>query len=112
MGRYQDAPAAHKAAVAADEASYEDPCVKPVLLSGGRHRSFSCLLASVRAEVELRAAKGAFANLVSGGTPSTPHSHVRVGGASRRAAPLYSTVAVRQPTSRHSRHSLGPIGPV
>ena len=31
--------------------------------------------------MELRAARGALANLVSGGTASTPRSHVRVGGA-------------------------------
>jgi hypothetical protein len=40
-----------------DETSYEDRCVKPVLLSAGRHRSFPCVLASVGAEVELRAAR-------------------------------------------------------
>ena len=40
-----------------DETSYEERCVKPVLLSAGRHRSFPCVLASVGAEVELRAAR-------------------------------------------------------
>src|SRR3954451_10580638 len=44
---------------------------------------------------------GALANLVSGGTASPPRSPVRVGGAPRRAAPLYISGAVRQPTSRH-----------
>src|SRR3954468_13944689 len=55
--------------------------------------------------------EGALANLVSGGTASTPRSHVRVGGAPRRAAPLYISGAVRQPTSRHGHRSLGPTGP-
>src|SRR3954454_22900811 len=45
-------------------------------------------------------------------TASTPRSHVRVGGAPRRAAPLYLIGAVRQPTSRHGHRSLGPTGPV
>src|SRR3954471_8849669 len=40
-----------------DKTSYEGPDVKPVLLSAGRHRSFPCVLASVGAEVELRAAR-------------------------------------------------------
>ncbi len=95
-----------------DETSYEDRCVKPVLLRAGRHRSFLRVLASVGAEVELRAARGALANLVSGGTASTPRSLIRVGGAPRRAAPLYVIGAVRQPTSHHGHHSLGPTGPV
>ena len=69
------------------------------------------VLAFLGAEVELRAARGALANLVSGGTASTPRSHVRVGGAPRRAAPLYISGAVRQPTSRHGHRSLGPTGP-
>src|SRR4051812_8746961 len=69
------------------------------------------MLASVGAEVELRAARVALANLVSGGTASPPRSHVRVGGAPRRAAPLYISGAVRQPTSRHGHRSLGPTGP-
>src|SRR5215210_6566598 len=44
-----------------DETSYEDRCVKSVLLSAGRHRPSPCVLASVGAEVELRAARGALA---------------------------------------------------
>ena len=91
--------------------SYEDGCVKPVLLSAGRHRPFLRVLASVGAEVELRAARGALANLVSGGTGSAPRSLIRVGGAPRRAAPLYCVGAARQPTSHHGRRSLGPTGP-
>src|SRR4051812_43136241 len=102
----------HCGSIRVDETSYEDGCVKPVLLSAGRHRPFLRVLASVGAEVELRAARGALANLVSGGTASTPRSHIRVGGAPRRAAPLYISGAVRQPTSRPGRRSLGPTGPV
>src|SRR3954466_13450596 len=40
-----------------DEAPYEDGCVKPVLFSAGRHRSFPRVLAFLGAEVELRAAR-------------------------------------------------------
>jgi len=98
--------------VCVDETSYEDGCVKPVLLSAGRHRPFLRVLASVGAEVELRAARGALANLVSGGTGSAPRSLIRVGGAPRRAAPLFISGAVRQPTSRPGHRSLGPTGPV
>src|SRR3954453_18770329 len=47
----------HCGSIRVDETSYEDRCVKPVLLSAGRHRSFPCVLASVGAEVELRAAR-------------------------------------------------------
>jgi hypothetical protein len=95
-----------------DETSYEDGCVKLVLFSAGRHRPSPCVLASMGAEVELRAARGALANLVSGGTASTPRSLIRVGGAPRRATPLYVISAARQPTSRHGRRSLGPTRPV
>ena len=95
-----------------DETSYEDRCVKLVLFSAGRHRPSPCVLASVGAEVELRAARGALANLVSGGTASAPRSLIRVGGAPRRAAPLYVIGAARQPTSHHGRRSLGPTRPV
>src|SRR3954465_5779645 len=56
--------------------------------------------------------EGALANLVSGGTVSTPRSLIRVGGAPRRAAALYISGAVRQPTFRPGRRSLGPTGPV
>src|SRR3954447_16556275 len=41
----------HCGSIRIDEASYEDCCVKPVLLSAGRHRPSSCVLASVGAEV-------------------------------------------------------------
>ena len=71
---------------------------------------FPRVLAFLGAEVELRG-EGVLANLVSGETASTPRSHVRVGGAPRRAAPLYISGAVRQPTSRHGHRSLGPTGP-
>jgi len=47
----------HCGSIRVDETSYEDRCVKPVLLSAGRHRSFPYVLASVGAEVELRAAR-------------------------------------------------------
>src|SRR3954471_12792148 len=80
-----------------DKTSYEGPDVKPVLFSAGRRRSFPCVLASVGAEVELRAARVALANLVSGGTASPPRSPVRVGGAPRRAAPLYISGAAASP---------------
>jgi len=70
------------------------------------------VLASLGAEVELRAARIAPANLVSGGTASAPRFLIRVGRAPRRATPLYITGAVRQPTSRHGRRSLGPTEPV
>src|SRR3954454_3144080 len=40
-----------------DETSYEDRCVKSVLFSAVRHRSSPYVLASVGAEVELRAAR-------------------------------------------------------
>src|SRR3954454_5467436 len=56
--------------------------------------------------------EGALANLVSGGTASPPRSLIRVGGAPRRAAPLYISGAVKQPTARHGRRSLRPTGPV
>src|SRR5215213_4068284 len=102
----------HCGSIRVDETSYEDGCVKPVLFSAGRHRSFPRMLAFLGAEVELRAARGALANLVSGGTVSTPRSLIRVGGAPRRAAPLYIIGAVRQPTFRPGRRSLGPTGPV
>src|SRR3712207_7623612 len=73
---------------------------------------FPRVLAVLGAEVELRAARGALANLESGGTASTPRSHVRVGGAPRRAALLYISGAVRQPTFYPGHRSLGPTGPV
>src|SRR5829696_644740 len=94
------------------QTSYEDRCVKLVLFRAGRHRPSPCVLASMGAEVELRAARGALANLVSGGTASAPRSLIRVGGAPRRATPLYVIGAARQPTSRHGRRSLGPTRPV
>ena len=102
----------HCGSIRVDETSYEGLCVNSVLFSAGRHRPFPCMVASVGAEVELRAARGALANLVSGGTASTLRSLMRVGGAPRRAAPLYIIGAARQPTSRHGRRSLGPTRPV
>ena len=53
---------------------------------------------------------GALANLVSGGTASAPRSLIRVGGAPRRATPLYVIGAARRPTSRHGRRSSVPPG--
>ena len=95
-----------------DETSYEDCCVKSVLFSVGRHRlSSACWHSQVPRWSSARRG-GALANLVSGGTASPPRSLIRVGGAPRRAAPLYISGAVRQPTSRHGRRSLGPTGPV
>ena len=47
----------HCGSVRIDETSYEDSCVKPVLFSAGRHRSFPRMLAFLGAEVELRAAR-------------------------------------------------------
>src|ERR671912_586690 len=47
----------HCGSVRIDETSYEDGCVKPVLFSAGRHRSFPRMLAFLGAEVELRAAR-------------------------------------------------------
>src|SRR5271165_4659942 len=75
------------------------------------HRPFLSVLLCVSAEVELRAARPVLANLVSGGGIPAPRSHIRVGGAPRRAAPLYYLGAVKQPTSRHGHRSLGPTRP-
>src|SRR3954454_7561737 len=47
----------HCGSIRVDETSYEDGCVKPVLFSAGRHRSFPRMLAFLGAEVELRAAR-------------------------------------------------------
>src|SRR4051794_19436151 len=47
----------HCGSIRVDETSYEGPDVKLVLLSAGRHPPSSCVLASVGAEVELRAAR-------------------------------------------------------
>src|SRR3954465_9970038 len=57
----------HCGSVRIDETSYEDRCVKPVLFSAGRRRSFPCVLAFLGAEVGLRAARVPLATLVSGG---------------------------------------------
>ena len=102
----------HCGSIRVDETSYEDRCVKPVLLSAGRHRPFLRVLAFPRCRGGAPCGEGALANLVSGGTVSAPRSHIRVGGAPRRAAPLYISGAVRQPTFRPGRRSLGPTGPV
>jgi hypothetical protein len=95
-----------------DETSYEDGCVKPVLLSAGRHRPVPSRVGLPGCRGGAPRGEGALANLVSGGTASTPRSLIRVGGAPRRAAPLYLIGAVRQPTSHHGHRSLGPTGPV
>src|SRR5215207_8533969 len=47
----------HCGSIRVDETSYEDGCVKPVLFSAGRHRSFPRVLAFLGAEVELRTAR-------------------------------------------------------
>jgi hypothetical protein len=102
----------HCGSIRVDETSYEDGCVKPVLLSAGRHRPVPSRVGLPGCRGGAPRGEGALANLVSGGTASTPRSHVRVGGAPRRAAPLYLIGAVRQPTSHHGHRSLGPTGPV
>src|SRR5215211_2763677 len=73
---------------------------------------FPRVLAFLGAEVELRAARGALANLVSGGTASTPRSHVRVGGAPRRAVPLSVIGAVGQLSYRDLERMLADRGVV
>src|SRR3954467_5309932 len=96
-----------------DETSYEDGCVKSVLFSAGRHRPVPPRVGIPQVPRWSSARRGgALANLVSGGTASPPRSLIRVGGAPRRAAPLYISGAVRQPTFRPGRRSLGPTGPV
>src|SRR3982751_6234099 len=102
----------HCGSIRVDETSYEDGCVKSVLLSAGRHRPVPSRVGLPGCRGGAPRGEGALANLVSGGTASPPRSHVRVGGAPRQAAPLYLSGAVRQPTSRHGRRSLGPTGPV
>jgi len=94
-----------------DETSYEGCCVKPVLFSAGRHRPAPSRVGIPGCRGGAPRGEGALANLVSGGTASAPRSHVRVGGAPRRAAPLYVSGAVRQSTSHHGHRSLGPTGP-
>src|SRR4051794_8518100 len=95
-----------------DETSYEDCCVKSVLFSADRHRPVPSRVGILGCRGGAPCGEGALANLVSGGTASPPRSLIRVGGAPRRAAPLYISGAVRQPTSRHGHRSLGPTGPV
>src|SRR4051812_13434332 len=107
----------HCGSVRIDETSYEDRCVKPVLvkpvlLSAGYHRPVPPRVGIPGCRGGAPRGEGALANLVSGGTVSATRSLIRVGGAPRRAAPLYIIGAVRQPTSRHGRRSLGPTGPV
>src|SRR4051795_6597040 len=102
----------HCGSIRVDETSYEDRCVKPVLLSGGRHRPVPLRVGICGCRGRAPCGEGALANLVSGGTESPPRSHIRVGGAPRRAAPLSISGAVRQPTFRPGRRSLGPTGPV
>jgi hypothetical protein len=103
---------AHCGSVRIDETSYEDRCVKSVLLSAGYHRPVPPRVGIPGCRGGAPRGEGALANLVSGGTVSAPRSLIRVGGAPRRAAPLYIIGAVRQPTSRPGRRSLGPTGPV
>jgi len=94
-----------------DETSYEDRCVKSVLLSAGRHRPVPPRVGICGCRGGAPHGEGALANLVSGGMASTPRSLIRVRGAPRRAAPLYVIGAVGQPTSHHGHRSLGPTGP-
>src|SRR5215218_10719249 len=98
--------------VCVDETSYEDRCVKPVLFSAGCHRPVPPRVGILGCRGGAPRGEGALANLVSGGTVSAPRSLIRVGGAPRRAAPLYISGAVRQPTFRPGHRSLGPTGPV
>ena len=91
--------------------SYEDRCVKPVLLSAGRHRPVPPRVGICGCRGGAPHGEGALANLVSGGMASPPRSLIRVRGAPRRAAPLYVIGAVGQPTSHHGHRSLGPTGP-
>src|SRR4051812_31968050 len=102
----------HCGSIRVDETSYEDRCVKPVLLSAGRHRPVPLRVGICGCRGRAPCGEGALANLVSGGTVSAPRSPIRVGGAPRRAAPLYISGAVRQPTFRPGHRSLGPTGPV
>jgi len=94
-----------------DETSYEDRCVKSVLLSAGRHRPVPPRVGICGCRGGAPHGEGALANRVSGGMASTPRSLIRVRGAPRRAAPLYVIGAVGQPTSHHGHRSLGPTGP-
>jgi hypothetical protein len=101
----------HCGSIRVDETSYEDRCVKSVLLSAGRHRPVPPRVGICGCRGGAPHGEGALANLVSGGMASTPRSLIRVRGAPRRAAPLYVIGAVGQPTSRHGHRSLGPTGP-
>src|SRR3982751_910347 len=78
----------HCGSVRVDETSYEDRCVKPVLLRAGRHRPVPSRVGIPGCRGGAPRGEGALANLVSGGTVSAPRSLIRVGGAPRRAAPL------------------------
>src|SRR5436190_15638989 len=102
----------HCGSIRVDETSYKDRCVKPVLLSAGRHRPVPSRVGICGCRGGAPRGEGALANLVSGGTVSAPRSLIRVGGAPRRAAPLYISGVVRQPTSHHGHRSLGPTAPV
>jgi len=101
----------HCGSIRVDETSYEDRCVKSVLLSAGRHRPVPPRVGICGCRGGAPHGEGALANLVSGGMASTPRSLIRVRGAPRRAAPLYVSGAVGQPTSHHGHRSLGPTGP-
>lgn len=89
-----------------DETSYEG---RFVTFSSGLHRPVSLRVDVREAEVELRAARVALANLVSGGRVSAPRSHVRVGGAPKRAAPLYDLGGVKQPTAITCRAAISKL---
>src|SRR6187397_2901147 len=76
----------HCGSIQVDETSYEDCCVKSVLFSAGRHRPVPSRVGILQVPRWSSARRGgALANLVSGGTVSAPRSHIRVGGAPRRA---------------------------
>src|SRR4051794_23861189 len=80
----------HCGSIRVDETSYEDCCVKSVLFSAGRLRPVPAGVGIPQVPGGSSAGGGGpLANLVSGGAVPPPRSHVRVGGAPRRAAPLY-----------------------
>src|SRR3954447_18878514 len=67
----------HCGSVRIDETSYEDGCVKPVLFSAGRHRPVPSHAGIPGRRGGAPRGEGALANLVSGGTVSTPRSLIR-----------------------------------
>src|SRR3954447_24483286 len=64
----------HCGSVRIDETSYEDRCVKPVLLSAGYHRPVPPRVGIPGCRGGAPRGEGALANLVSGGTVSAPRS--------------------------------------